>query len=229
MLPIKRIRSGSTTLGVFNMQCGIVGGDWFDHCYNAILRESVIAIADVMGHGGLAARYANFLAKHFDKYREGRRSPFPLVKFVEEMNTEMFGLGGKMWSSLQIIRIVDHSDTIQVVNAGHVPPLHLHRDGSAEFLRQASSPLGANAQIDVQITEHPFEASSSLLIYTDGIVEQPSPAGQKYGNRKLRDFMATQREESPVILVGNLYQSLRTHTDGQPFNDDVTLVAIARA
>ncbi|MCB7137072.1 SpoIIE family protein phosphatase [Cellulosimicrobium marinum] len=58
-------------------------------------------------------------------------------------------------------------------SAGHPPPLVLHADGRVETLRRpADLPLGLRADAPRQDHEHPLPPGSTVLLYTDGLVER---------------------------------------------------------
>jgi len=58
-----------------------------------------------------------------------------------------------------------------VANAGHPPPVMLHRGGRAEVLRiPAGAPIGVGG-VDFEAVEPDAPAGATLLLYTDGLVE----------------------------------------------------------
>jgi serine phosphatase RsbU (regulator of sigma subunit) len=59
------------------------------------------------------------------------------------------------------------------VRAGHLPPLLLHPDASAELLdREVSPPLGVKSGVPIVAATHGFEPGDTLVLYTDGVVER---------------------------------------------------------
>src|SRR5262249_40314721 len=62
---------------------------------------------------------------------------------------------------------------MRFANAGHLPPLEARPDGSTLYLGEGRSPpLGAGAATVFKEAEHLLEPGSTLILYTDGLVEK---------------------------------------------------------
>jgi PAS domain S-box-containing protein len=145
-----------------------VGGDWYD----AIALEGGqvgIAMGDVVGHGldaaSLMGQLRNALRAYaLEEYRPG------IV--VEKLDTLVQSLEQGRMATLLYLVVDDDLSSIRFASAGHLPPLLVSPDGSARYLEEAASvPLGVmpggydEAQVEI-------EPGSTLVLYTDGLVEE---------------------------------------------------------
>jgi anti-sigma regulatory factor (Ser/Thr protein kinase) len=65
------------------------------------------------------------------------------------------------------------SGRIRLANAGHLPPLLTKPEGSTEYLEDGRSvPLGVQAATTYSEAEHLLTPGSTLLLYTDGLIER---------------------------------------------------------
>jgi serine phosphatase RsbU (regulator of sigma subunit) len=145
-----------------------VGGDWYD-----VVRlpdhRLALTIGDVMGRGPRAAAIMGQVRTALHAYAlhglpasVAMRSADLLLQDVAE--TAM---------ATAVYLVLDPAlRRLDVVSAGHPPPLLVGPDGHATFLRcDPHTPLGVlPAPVYTASTETPV-AGSTLLLYTDGLVE----------------------------------------------------------
>ena len=145
-----------------------VGGDWYD-AFEVTPGEIVVAVGDVVGHGLAAAAVMAQLRTALRAYAvEGH----PEAEVVERVNRLMCELGPDATTTLVYTVIETQAQRLRVVNAGHPPPLIVDPDGRAELLPvQGGIPLGASPLASYRSDVHPFPTGSTVLLYTDGLVE----------------------------------------------------------
>jgi phosphoserine phosphatase RsbU/P len=117
--------------------------------------------------------------------------------------------------------------TLRYVNAGHNPPVVVHRDGSLDWLEPTGAPVGlfpdATWHDDV-IHLHPGDL---VLAYTDGVIEASNPAGQEWGIDGLLQAAKAHKTQSADRLVRLILDSMDGFARGVQ-TDDAT-VAVLRA
>jgi serine phosphatase RsbU (regulator of sigma subunit) len=106
-------------------------------------------------------------------------------------------------------------------NAGHPPPLLVGPDGRARYLESEPDLLIGLAP-EVPRTEHsvPLEAGSTLLVFTDGLVERRG-ADLAVG----LDWLARTVEELNALTVEEICDALLAQV-GDRVEDDVAIVAL---
>ncbi|MCH2180230.1 MAG: SpoIIE family protein phosphatase, partial [Mariniblastus sp.] len=117
-----------------------VGGDYYDYIPLGNDRMAIV-VADVVGHGVAAAL---LMAKVAAEARFALASTGCPVKAMEQINRNLSGLNLDKFVTLLLV-VIDHTDHhVQVVNAGHMPPLIKQSDGHVKQLSSEHSglPLG---------------------------------------------------------------------------------------
>ena len=117
--------------------------------------------------------------------------------------------------------------TLRYVNAGHNPPVVVHRDGSLDWLEPTGAPVGLFRDTtwhDEDIHLHPGDL---VLAYTDGVIEASSPSGQEWGIDGLLQAAKDRRIQSADELVRSIFDSMDDFSKGAQ-SDDATL-AVLRA
>jgi serine phosphatase RsbU (regulator of sigma subunit)/anti-sigma regulatory factor (Ser/Thr protein kinase) len=145
-----------------------LGGDWYD-AFPLSGGRIVVAVGDVVGHGVAAAAVMAQLRTALRAYAaEGH----PPAVVVERVNQLMWQLGPTSMTTLAYVVIDPELESLELVNAGHPPPLIVRADGEASFLPlQGNVALGASALARYRADPHPFETGATLVLYTDGLVE----------------------------------------------------------
>jgi anti-sigma regulatory factor (Ser/Thr protein kinase) len=195
-----------------------VGGDWYDVI---ALRDGQagIAIGDVVGHGLDAAARMARLQNALRAYAlEGLRPSLVL----ERMNGFAREVSGGPMATL-LYGVVDPEEgKLRLATAGHPPVLVIAPDGDAYFAEgPAGSPLGVVPFPSYEEATIPIEPGSTVLLYTDGLVERPE-ASLDEGLEWLRAFAAG-IPSHPDELCGALLRA--RFADVAP-RDDVALLAV---
>ena len=179
-------------------------------------------VGDVMGRGIQAAAAMAQLRAAVRAYLCLDPHPELVVARLDEMNRR---LGLTRLATLLYARIDPARACVQVVSAGHLPPLIVAIDGST---RWASPPVHPPLGIECAqraVTELPLTADEILLLYTDGLVERRDEAIDE-GLGRLADAA---RALSTVCLADGLSQLVERIGAAEPGSDDVTAVAVRRA
>jgi GAF domain-containing protein/anti-sigma regulatory factor (Ser/Thr protein kinase) len=145
-----------------------LGGDWYDAFP---LRRGNVALAagDVVGHGVGAAAVMAQLRTALRAYAlEGH----PPAVVMERVNALVWELGTPTMTTLAFAVVDIERETLEVVLAGHPPPLLIPAGGEPAFVPlQASVPLGTAPLARYTCASYPFPTGSAVVLYTDGLVE----------------------------------------------------------
>ena len=173
-----------------------VGGDCFDYALNGDVLD--IAVFDAMGHGLRSAVLGSLAVS---AYRNSRRSDQPrdlrtLLRDVDAVISDYAHGDGFVTALFAQLDITTGS--LQWVSAGHPPPLHVrHASVMAPVEARVAAPLGLNIWADVldfDVVHASMEPGDGVLLYTDGVIEARDPAGEEFGEARLRDLL--ERESS---------------------------------
>lgn len=150
-----------------------VGGDWYD-AFAQPDGSVMLAVGDVSGHDIEAAATMGQLRNLVRGDAYGRDDePGPLLT---QLDKAVRGLRVPASATAVLARLRRTGDAYQVAfsNAGHPPPLLLLPDGSVEVWWSAPEPLLGLASRQERATHRrTVPAGSTLLLYTDGLIEDP--------------------------------------------------------
>ncbi len=154
-----------------------VGGDWYDSFITAA-GTTVLAVGDVIGHDRVAAATMGQIrsmarALAFD----GRDGPARLLGRLDRalLGLEIDTLATAILARVEVDPAGDPAgrNVLRWSNAGHPPPLLRHPDGAVRMLDGTRDPL-LGLKPDTSRVERVVDLPDgcTLLLYTDGLVEQ---------------------------------------------------------
>jgi anti-sigma regulatory factor (Ser/Thr protein kinase) len=195
-----------------------LGGDWYD-AFGLGRDRVVLAVGDVVGHGIEAAAIMAQLRTAVRAYAADGRPP---GEVVERVNRLMWDLGPRAMTTLAYAVLDLEHESLELVNAGHPPPLVVPAAGEASFLPlQGNVALGTTALARYTSHVHPFPAGTAVVLYTDGLVEVRGRSLDE-GLERLRGVARD------VTGVDALCVRLANRLLGEQRADDVAIIA-ARA
>ncbi|MFF4836057.1 SpoIIE family protein phosphatase [Streptomyces sp. NPDC001315] len=158
-----------------------VGGDWFDVIPLSGTRVALV-VGDVVGHGIHASATMGRLRTAVRTLADVDLPPDELLTHLDDLVTHL------TWGSDSLLSW-DEPDSGEVgatclyavydpvsrvctlASAGHVPPIVLLPDGTAQVLRLTPGPLLGVGGLPFESTELELPEGSLLAFYTDGLIE----------------------------------------------------------
>ncbi len=203
-----------------------VGGDFYDFLWQDPTRLSMV-VGDVSGK---AISGALFMARVTSEIRASgpiEASPSRVVQRVNRALSEVAEDG--MFTTMVYLSLDLTQNVVRYANAGHTTPLIRRADGSVEELEFDESrcmPVGVLAKIEVGETVVELHAGDVLVLYTDGIIEACSTAGEFYGHQRLVEVLrgapGGAREILDLVLA-----DLDRFVGEAPQADDQTVVCLS--
>jgi serine phosphatase RsbU (regulator of sigma subunit) len=201
-----------------------VGGDLYD-----VLADGGrvwIMIGDVSGKGVGAALFMAVTKTLFRATAAGSPS---VAGAVGRMNDELARDNDRaMFVTAFVARLDLATGELEYVNAGHNPPYRLDADGRpATFAEPAAPALGAVEGFPYHGSTVRLGRGETIVLYTDGVVEARSPAGEEFHVLRLEKHLAAAGGAPPAALVRGLVERIEEFAGDAPQYDDVT-VLVAR-
>ena len=220
MMPPLTYTSPDVTIAGFVQPSDRIAGDAFDYSING--RVASIAIFDAMGHGLEASRMANVAV---GCYRATRRAGADLVSSLRTLDEEIAAqFGDSRFVTAQLATLDLDAGRLEIVNAGHPPPLRLRPDRPPDVIDcppTIAAGLGSTPAVMVER----LDRGDGVLFRSDGIVDARSPAGEFFGDERLADLVEelSERDTPPSEILRQAVHAIIRHQDGRP-GDDATLV-----
>ncbi len=188
-----------------------------------------VAVADVAGHGEPVSAVSQWL---YDSL-EARMGAVEGNRVLEDLNGLAVARGIPALATGAVIGFYHHDSRVYFSYAGHMPMLVRRAGGeswdAAELQEEkAGSNLPLGVLADTRYDQDCFAASRGdrLFLYTDGLIEAPSSAGERFGQERLRETLT----ENAELPVGELKQAVLDaalgFAGGSFRHDDTTLIAL---
>lgn len=231
------------TLGL-NLQslfcpAAVVAGDIFSYLK---LDDSHLAFyhIDVAGHGVRSAMLSFTLGKVLSSTAEegspvkqagtnqlGTECITSPAAVVAELNRR-FQDNNDATPYFTMIYGIIHTSTgdVRMCQAGHPHPFRISRDGSIEHLGNGGFPVGLLPDVHYENTEFTLHPGDRLFCYSDGISECMNADEHPFGSERLVEHMLQSCRRPLQETLTGLSTSLQDWRRGDPFDDDVSLIAI---
>jgi len=112
---------------------------------------------------------------------------------------------------------------------GHPPPIVLHGDGATEELDRRGPMIGSGTAVPYDQTEYQLRPDDKLLVYTDGMVEVCNGQAQPFTRQRLTDALKRNGHLPITKLVDAVYAEAEIFRQGNPPDDDITILGIEYA
>jgi len=202
-----------------------VGGDSFD---GLPLPDGglFLWIADATGHGVSAALVTVLLKLLFRHAVEETCEP---ARVLERVNRDFMGIfRGHSFLTTACVRLEPGRGIVRAAGAGHPPVLVVRGDGGVEALPSSAPPVGLLLPGSLEEREVVLEPGDALLLVTDGIYGVCAPRGERYCFARLAKGLEGKGFTTPEGLIAAALGQVASFAQGEPFDDDVALVAIRR-
>ena len=168
LLPSARTcEAAAFTLAGWLEPAATIGGDTFDY---SLARDLLhLSLTDAMGHGVQSALIASVC---MGSLRGARRQGGSLLEQVQAANQAIADLGSDEYVAGLIARLDLRTATVDVVNAGHVPPFLLRGSDVRPLELHVDLPLGMFSGTTYGTTSHTLEPGDRLVFVTDGMLER---------------------------------------------------------
>ena len=150
-----------------------VGGDWYDVIQNPA-GQLVLVIGDVAGRGVAAASTMGQLRTAARAYALEGHTPAMLLTRVNRL-THAIAL--RDMATALCVAYDPASGRLRIASAGHPPPIVISEGGDVSSLHGGVSlPLNVDVGTIFSETEERLDPGSTLLLYTDGLIERRGEA-----------------------------------------------------
>jgi sigma-B regulation protein RsbU (phosphoserine phosphatase) len=201
------------------------GGDYYDVVRLDDDRHGLI-VADVSGHGAPAAIIMAMIRAVFHSY------PGPLDdpgRVLMAINDHFRFLRDTAVFATAVYAVVDRRErTLRLACAGHPPPL-LFRPGTGVAVLPCAStiPLLFADLAAIDTTRHALQPGDRVLIYTDGVTDRQTPAGELYDLERLVAVLERAGGDDAPGVLQQIVCNVESFANLEEASDDQTLLLLA--
>ncbi|MEU0409049.1 SpoIIE family protein phosphatase [Streptomyces griseorubiginosus] len=199
-----------------------VGGDWYD-AFSLSDGATALAVGDVVGHDLEAAAGMAQLRNMLRAYAWAHKEP--PSRIVDRLDEAVMHITDVSMATMILARIEERDDghwELSWTNAGHPPPLLISHDGLAHYLTDGHGILlGTGVRTPRTDATAVLPPGSTLLLYTDGLIEAPGQTLDE-GMDHLRRHAAALAHRPLTSFTDQVLHRVR-HVRN---DDDVALLAV---
>ncbi|WP_086739395.1 SpoIIE family protein phosphatase [Streptomyces glaucescens] len=199
-----------------------VGGDWYD-AFRLSDDATALAIGDVVGHDLEAAAGMAQVRNMLRAYAWSQQEP--PSRIVERLDEAIMHITDVTMATVILSRVEETADghwQLSWTNAGHPPPLLISHDGLARYLTDGHGILLGTGlgrrRPDATVLLPP---GSTLVLYTDGLIEEPGHTLDE-GLDRLRRHAAALAHRPLASFTDQLLRRVRPADN----DDDVALLTL---
>ena len=201
-----------------------VGGDFYDFF---LLENSYLyfTIGDVSGKGVPASL---FMAVTKTLIKASTAIDIPLNDIITKVNNDLCQENDSfMFVTLFFGRINLMNGEIDFVNAGHNLPYVLSTTGEIRKIEKTGDiAVGIIDNYPYQLAKMQLAENDKFFLFTDGITEALNISNELYSEKRLEEFLPTQKSNSVRELVINAVKEVKRFSDVAPQSDDITTLVL---
>lgn len=204
-----------------------VGGDLYDF----VLKDDhlYLAIGDVSGKG-VPASLMMAITRASLRFVAGLG--LPMDQTMNRINNCVTDTNSNnMFVTLFSARIDLNTGRMEYCNAGHNPIIIVPPDGEPYFLKaKANLAVGLFSDFPYEAESIDLKPGTRVVAYTDGVNEAEKADKSMYGNDRLLAYVSSPKVRASATtereVVEGLLESVTAFTDGNPQNDDITIMSV---
>jgi hypothetical protein len=206
-----------------------VGGDFYDVCADKNGRIGLM-LTDVSGKG-LPAALLSSLIQGALRATSWTSDALGQEGAAQQLNDFLCARSARERFASMICCYYDlGTSSLRYVNAGHLPPMLVHREPngilSVQRLEDGGPVLGLLPGSSYGQGEVAVRPGDLLVMFSDGITEAENTSGQDFGERRLLDTICNNWDAPTRKLCDAVLLHLRSFLAGSDPQDDQTLVIV---
>ncbi len=202
--------------------CYEVGGDSYDWIPLGAERIALV-IADVAGKG----TPASLLMASVHAFVHAIAGTATPVQVIERLNRFLLArTQTSRFVTLVYAELDAATGRLAYVNAGHVPPYRVARDGTVSRLLEGGPAPGLLAEASYDVGELRLEPGELVAMVTDGVTEAMSPDEQEFGDDRVCETLRAMTGASAPAVLQRLVSAAETWAGGGGFSDDLTALVL---
>jgi sigma-B regulation protein RsbU (phosphoserine phosphatase) len=206
------------------VQARAVGGDYWD-VLDLGAGSLGLVLADISGKGISAALLMANLQASLRSRPAAAFADLPLL--LRALNRHLMeSTETSRYATLFLGVYDDARRRLRYANCGHGPPLLIRASGAVERLVPTAPVIGLFDEWEPGVAEVDLAGGDWLVLFTDGVTEAASPAGEEFGEARLRELVEGAREAPAGRALDDVMGALAAWGLGAEQWDDQTLLLV---
>jgi len=185
--------------------------------------RAALCVADVAGKGFPAALLMSNMQAALKSLTSESISPSELCAKLNQImcgNTPLQKFVSCFYADLDVFR-----RRLTFTNAGHNPPMLMHRSGECIRLEDGGPVVGVFCDSNYAQREIQLQPGDKLLLFTDGVTEARDAAGEEFGEQRLQECLRAYRGRNAAELRTIILNEV-TRFCAHNFDDDAALMVV---
>jgi sigma-B regulation protein RsbU (phosphoserine phosphatase) len=179
-------------------------------------------VGDVTGKGAGAAMLMGIAQSYLSAALQRGGSIDEALNGLNHMLTPRIDAG--QFISLWIGEFDPSREELRSIDAGHGYAMLRDPDGLVRTdFGGGGFPVGVDTSMPYQSDATPFQQGSCILLFSDGLIEQPAPTGDRFGLDRVLE--ALRREGEPGALLAGLESEIFGFARTDQLDDDLSVAA----
>ncbi len=224
LMPDEHPRFAGWDIWIHTSPANDVGGDLVDYITIEEGRLG-LSLGDVAGKGLGAALFMAKLQSTLRALAPGRQS----IPWLGAQLSSIFDRDGlpNRFASLVYLEVTQDSGEVSVLNAGHMPPLHI-RGGEITEMPRGGPALGIVKHSSFEEQRVDLQKDDILLVYSDGLTEAQNASGDFFGDERLRRLLTRVQGLDATRTGTHILERIQKFAGDMRQHDDLSLMILKR-
>lgn len=224
MMPESMPEIPGWNIWIYSKPAKEVGGDLVDYQKLDDTRYGA-SLGDVAGKGLGAAL---LMVKLQSTLRALAPDYSSISEFIEKINNIFYrDSSSKSFASMAYLELKTDSDSVRVLNAGHMPPVVIKGINITE-IKKSGPAIGLMPNIEYEETIVDLHEKDTLFLYSDGLTEARNEEGEFFGEERLMRLLRKINNYTPRRFGEMLLEKLDEFSGAAIAHDDLSIIIIKR-
>ncbi|TGM74550.1 serine/threonine protein phosphatase [Leptospira bouyouniensis] len=223
LLPQKRTHALDYPLGFRYSPATDIGGDFVE----IIVKEKELGLflCDVSGHGIPAAMIASMTKVSLEIWNDILEKP---ALAAEKIRKSLLSLLSGHFVSAFFVYLNPREKILRIANAGHLPLLHLDRNGNMTTYTSYGRAINEYIKSDIIEMSFPLPENGTLILFTDGVIEARNiQTGELFGEDRFHNLIQSLSNKHPQFICDSVIDEIEKFQKSKRSDDDITILALS--
>jgi serine phosphatase RsbU (regulator of sigma subunit) len=223
LLPKKRSHALGYPLGFRYLPATDIGGDFVEIIEKE--KELGLFLCDVSGHGIPAAMIASMTKVSLEIWSDILNKP---ALAADKIRRSLLSLLSGHFLSAFFVYIQPEERILKIANAGHLPLLHLDRNGNITTYTSYGRAINEFVPSDIKEKSFQLPVEGTLILFTDGVIEARNVhTGELFGEERFYQLIQALAKKHPQVICDSVIEQIEKFQKSKRSDDDITILALS--